>query len=309
MAKRLTLSDPQLKHPRYWLTWLLLGLAWLTTQLPQRGRIGAGALLGMMGYRMANRRRKITKINLKLCFPELNTKELDAKTRQVFRSTGIGLIETAAIWLSEPNRYQDQVKIHGLEHLQTSAKDQQGILLVGMHQATLDFAGAVLATYKPFDVMYKTNKNNLIEAVMTRGRNRNFPQAIEHRNIRKVVKNLRKGHIVWYAPDQDYGLKHSVFAPFFGLQTASINVTSRIAELTHAKIVFMSQFRINNDLSYEVFLTPGPEGYPSGDSDADAAALNKLIESAVRKAPEQYLWLHRRFKTRPPGEASPYAGI
>jgi KDO2-lipid IV(A) lauroyltransferase len=124
-----------------------------------------------------------------------------------------------------------------------------------------------------------------------------------------VIKNLRNGHIVWYAPDQDYGLKHSVFAPFFGLQTASISVTSRIAELTDAKIVFMSQFRVDNDLSYEVFLTPGPKDYPNGDSQVDAAALNLLIESAVRKAPEQYLWLHRRFKTRPAGEASPYSNI
>ncbi|MBT5601147.1 MAG: LpxL/LpxP family Kdo(2)-lipid IV(A) lauroyl/palmitoleoyl acyltransferase [Gammaproteobacteria bacterium] len=309
MANRPTLSDPQLKHPRYWLTWLLLGLAWLTTQLPQRGRLSAGTLVGIIGYRVAKRRRNITRINLQLCFPELNEAELKQRVKQVFRSTGIGLIETATVWLTNPNRYRHQVKIHGLEHLQTSKNHQQGILLVGMHQATLDFAGAVVATYKPFDVMYKANKNTLIETVMTRGRSRNFPQAIEHRNIRKVIKNLRNGHIVWYAPDQDYGLKHSVFAPFFGLQTASISVTSRIAELTDAKIVFMSQFRVDNDLSYEVFLTPGPKDYPNGDSQVDAAALNLLIESAVRKAPEQYLWLHRRFKTRPAGEASPYSNI
>ena len=144
---------------------------------------------------------------------------------------------------------------------------------------------------------------------MNRGRNRNFPEAIEHKNIRKVVQNLRNGHIVWYAPDQDYGRKHSVFAPFFGLPTASITVTGRIAELTGARIIFMSHFRINNDQSYELFLTRGPEGYPSGDSYTDATALNVLIEDAVRKAPEQYLWLHRRFKTRPEGDPNPYKDI
>jgi KDO2-lipid IV(A) lauroyltransferase len=199
------LSDHELKHPRYWLIWLLLGLAWLTTQLPQNGRIRAGELVGWIGYRFASRRRNITRVNLKLSFPQLSDREQEEKTRQVFRSTGIGLIETTAVWLSDPKQYRNRVKIHGLEHLQTMKNSSQGILLVGIHQATLDFAGAVLATHKPFDVMYKTNKNKLIEAVMTRGRNRNFPEAIEHKNIRKVVQNLRNGHIVWYAPDQDYG--------------------------------------------------------------------------------------------------------
>ena len=309
MPKPPLLSDHELKYPRYWLIWLLLGLAWMTTQLSQNGRIRAGALVGWIGYRFASRRRNITRVNLKLSFPQLDNRELEKKTRLVFRSTGIGLIETAAVWLSDPRQYRNRVKIHGLEHLQTVKNSGQGILLIGMHQATLDFAGAVLATHKPFDVMYKTNKNKLIEAVMTRGRNRNFPEAIEHKNIRKVVQNLRNGHIVWYAPDQDYGRKHSVFAPFFGLPTASITVTGRIAELTGARIIFMSHFRINNDQSYELFLTRGPEGYPSGDSYTDATALNVLIEDAVRKAPEQYLWLHRRFKTRPEGDPNPYKDI
>lgn len=293
-------------HPRYWPTWLVFGVMWLVTRLPHGWQIRFGTLLGKLGFLLARRRRHIARVNLQLCFPDLSPSRQQQLLKQVFRSTGIGLVETAIAWFRDPRDFESIVTINGLEHLERAQARGKGVILLGMHLSTLDFCGAVLATRFKFDVMYRPNKNKLLEAIMTRSREKNFPRAIHRHDIRGVVRSLRAGEVVWYGPDQDYGKKHSVFAPFFGIDTATITATARIAKISGSPVIPFTHFRSSDDRHYEINLDPPLADYPEGDDVRDATRVNRLIETAILQAPDQYWWLHRRFKTRPEGEERPY---
>lgn len=214
-------------------------------------------------------------------------------------------METSFSWSGRIADLENRIDISGLNHLQAAFSRGKGVMLLGMHFSTLDLCGAALAQKIPFDVMYRRNKDVLLEAVMRAGRTRNFPSAIERSDVRSVIKALKAGRVVWYGPDQDYGRKHSVFAPFFGINTASIKATARIAAITGAAVIVF-QHRRTEDNRYVITLSEPLVNFPSGQEVADAARVNQLVEDAVRQAPAQYWWLHRRFKTRPEGEARPY---
>jgi KDO2-lipid IV(A) lauroyltransferase len=268
-----------------------------------------GSGLGILAYLIAARRRHIVRTNLKLCFPELDEKAVNTMVMENFRSSGISLIETALVWFTDPRRYRDMVDIEGLSNLENALSDDKGVILLGMHLSTLDFCGAVLATEQPFDVMYRKNKNRLLEAVMTRGRENNFASAIERDDVRQVIRRLKQGAIVWYGPDQDYGRKHSVFAPFFGQPAATITATSRIAAITGSPLVLFSHYRDLNNHRYRISLGAPVRDLPGESVEADCERINSLIEDAVRKDPVQYWWLHRRFKTTPDGGPKPYDAV
>jgi KDO2-lipid IV(A) lauroyltransferase len=153
-----------------------------------------------------------------------------------------------------------------------------------------------------FHVMYRKQKNKLIDEIMRRRRRHHFEKAIDRKDIRGVISSLKQGLPVWYAPDQDYGPKHSVFAPFFNVTAASITATARFASMTGAPVVPFFTRRLEQDRGYQVTLLPALQGYPAGDEVHDATVINQVLEQQIRQYPEQYLWIHRRFKTRPPGE-------
>lgn len=154
--------------------------------------------------------------------------------------------------------------------------------------------------------MYRRNKNELLETVMTRGRSRNFPSAIERDDMRGVIRALKNGHAVWYGPDQDYGRRHSVFVPFFAESAATITAPSRLAKINDSPLLMFTHYRRPGDERYIARFSAPIENYPCGDVVADAALINRKIEEAIMVAPDQYWWLHRRFKTRPEGLARPY---
>ena len=272
--------------------------------LPHAWRIFFGATLGKLGFLIARYRRHIIDVNLSLCFPQLSDAERIALTKDIFRSSGIGIIETTTVWLRDATEFRDPVQINGLEHLQSAIAKGNGVILLGMHLATLDFCGAVLSSYVEFDVMYRRNKNLLLETIMTRGRMRSYPRAIERDDMRGVVTSLKEGRAIWYGPDQDYGRHHSVFVPFFGQPAATITTASRLAEVNDSSVIIFTHFR--TDTGYELFLSKPLENFPTDDHKADALRINQAVESAINKHPEQYWWLHRRFKTRPEGEKRPY---
>ncbi|MCZ6502698.1 MAG: LpxL/LpxP family Kdo(2)-lipid IV(A) lauroyl/palmitoleoyl acyltransferase [Gammaproteobacteria bacterium] len=293
-------------HPKYWPTWLGFGLMWIATRMPHRVRIATGSFIGLLGYYFASRRRHIIDVNFHLCFPEMQEEERRHLIRRTFRSTGISLIETALVWLRDPSEFRHMVTICGLENLTRALDEGRGVILLGMHLSTLDFCGAILATYIGFDVMYRRNKNKLLEAIMTRGRAHNYPKAIQRDDVRAVVTSLKLGQIVWYGPDQDYGRKHSIFAPFFHVEAASITATSRIARMTGSPVVVFTHYRKSDDSGYEIFLSKPLDNYPADDERENATRINRVVEDAIRRCPEQYWWLHRRFKTQPPGKSRPY---
>jgi KDO2-lipid IV(A) lauroyltransferase len=292
--------------PRYWPTWIGVGAMWLVARLPLRMQFPLGRLIGTLGYRFASARRHIARTNVALCFPELDVAARDALVRRIFTSTGIGAVETAIAWFGGLERYAARTSIEGLDLLTAAQRRGRGVLLVGAHFATLDLAGALLSRVADLDVIYRYNKNPVIEHVMRRGRERRFRGVIERSDPRGVLTRLKEGHTVWYAADQDYGRKVSVFAPFFGVPAATITATARFARFNASPVMFISHFRDPDARTWSLHLREIDDGYPTGDDVEDARRINAVIEAEIRRHPDQYLWLHRRFKTRPPGEPRPY---
>lgn len=292
-------------HPSYWPIWAGYALVRVLLCLPFSWQLALGRGLGRLAYYLAPSRRHIARVNLDICFPDLPLEKRRALLRQVFLATGMGMIETANAWITDANKLAARVEFQGLEHLRQGLKQDKGVLLIGMHFSTLDLCGAALSTQIPFDVMYRRNKNPLLEHLMTQGRERNFPSAIERSDIRAVLKHLKQGHAVWYGPDQDYGRKHSVFVPFFGEQAATITATARFAKISGAPVIVFSHRR-TADHRYVIEISEPLADYPCGDEAQDARRINEILETAINKAPEQYWWIHRRFKTRPEGEERPY---
>ena len=214
----------QYSSPRYWPTWLGLWSMWLLAQLPFSIQIRLGQLLGYLTYLFARRRRTIAHINLELCFPEMSQAERKRLLRDSFIANGVGLFEVAIAWYRDLNDFSHLVTVEGLENLQEAKNRGNGVLLVCAHFSTLELAGSLLSLFTPFDVTFRKHKNQLLQAVMTNYRQRLFANVIERKQVRDALRSLKRGRVVWYAPDQDYGPKHSVFVPFFGAKAATITL-------------------------------------------------------------------------------------
>lgn len=287
------------RHPRWWPTWAAVALIWLISRLPLGTQWKLGKAIGELAYRLIPRRRHITETNIRLCFPELSPQEQQALVRRAFHSNGIGLMEIGLAWFRNPKEFLPITQVHGLEYLEQGLAKGNGVLLLGGHYSTLDLGGSLVTEYIEADVMQRDHNNPLMNAVMTGARERRYGMALDSKNLRGLLKQLKKNRTVWYATDQDYGRKGIVFAPFFGVPTGSITATSRIAERSGCAVVPFSHFRRDGEPGYDIYFHPPLENFPSGDDMADATLVNQTIEQEIRKHPDQYLWMHRRFKTRP----------
>jgi len=280
---------------------------WLIAHLPFPIQIKFGQGLGLMMLWFARKRRQICEINLRLCYPKLNDIQLKQLVRKTFISSGIGLIEVAIAWYREPIDFKARVTTTGLENLTSAINRGKGVLLICAHFTTIEMGGFLSNLFFKMDATYRPNKNALFDAAMYNGRARHYPAIIDHKDIRSAMRSLKEGHILWYAPDQDYGPKHSVFVPFFGIQAATITATSRFARFNDSAVIFFSHYRNEDNSGYHLYFSPILTNYPTGDPEKDAITINKLVEDAIRKKPDQYLWLHKRFKTQAGGKsARPY---
>ncbi len=286
--------------------WLAIGLAWLLVRLPPQWLFQLGAGIGWLADHVARARAHIADVNLALCFPELDAAARRELRRRTFRAYGIAFAETALAWLGPVAPLAARTRIEGLEHVRAAQARGKGVLLLGAHFSTLDLAGALLATALVLDITYRRNANPAIEWLMRHGRTRCYAGVHERSDVRAAIRSLREGRVLWYAADQDYGRRHSVFAPFFGVPAATITAATRFAAAGQAEVLFFSHFRDESPWGWRLSIQPLPSGYPTGDTVQDATTLNAHIEAQVRHDPAQYLWLHRRFKTRPAGEVRPY---
>ena len=301
-------SSAKFSAPRYWPVWLGMAVLWLLNRLPWKLQILLGRILGRLLHLFNRKRRLVTEVNVRLCFPELTSREQAQLVRRIFENNGIGFFETAMAWWSPLRLFRNRIHFKGREYLEAALAEGRGVLLLGAHFSTLDLGGLLFAQHYPVDAMYRRHNNDLMEEIINRGRSRYFGQSIERSNIRAVIKALRQNHIIWYAPDQDFGRKHSVFARFFGVQAATITATARLARLNDSPVLMLAQHRLP-DGTYELELFPALEGFPSGDDEADAQRINDELEKAIRKDPSQYMWVHRRFKTQPEGKAHLYRHV
>jgi Kdo2-lipid IVA lauroyltransferase/acyltransferase len=292
--------------PTYWPTWLALALFYLIARLPYKANILLGRAIGFLFLHLAGSRRRITQVNIVKCFPELDTAAQQQLVKGVLMSCGISLMESAMALWGPAAKFRKRHSIAGLEYLAEAKAAGKGVLLVGCHFTTLDAAARILAFYSAYDMLYRKDPNPLLAYKLISAREAFAGSAIVRSDTRQLIKNLRQGNVVWYAPDQDYGIKHSVFAPFFGVSAATVTATAKVAQLGRAVVLPFAHYR-DQQGGYKLEIGAPLVGYPSGDDLADASRINAIFEASIRRQPDQYLWVHRRFKTRPAGEASFYA--
>ena len=244
---------------------------------------------------------------LLVCFPELDGNQRTMLLRENFISMGIGLMELGMAWWWPKKRFSKLLQYEGLDNLKYANK--QGVILLSIHHTTLEVGAAAISMVCERDGMYRAHGNPVYDYLQIKGRlhkSSHNSRLFERRDVRGTMKALKAGHTVWYAPDQDYGIKQGLFAPFFGIQAATVYATARLAEKTGAVVVPFTNIRLPGNQGYKITVYPALEGFPSGDDLADATRINQLVEEYIRVQPEQYLWAHRRFKTRPVGEADFY---
>lgn len=297
---------PQFLAPRFWPTWVLVSLMYLSARLPLPVLYAMGAAIGEIVYWLMPKRRRITQINVDLCFPDQTEQERSRLVKHCFRSTGQSILETSLAWWGNESRLRKLVHIEGLEHIEQAQKGKRPILLLSGHFCCTDIGGKLLSFRQRFQVMYKPAKNRLFDTIVVSRRRHSYQEMVPRKQSRRLLKNLKQGMTTWYGPDQSFGREDTVFAPFFGIPAATLTATSRLAKFANAVVIPYFPYRLPNNEGYRLVIKPPLDNFPSDSMDSDAARVNQIIEEAVRVAPEQYLWLHRRFHHRPEGEPEFY---
>ncbi|WP_239003144.1 lysophospholipid acyltransferase family protein [Dechloromonas sp. TW-R-39-2] len=285
---------------KIFLTYILVGFLWLLHWLPLPVLRAIGTLLGKLLYAVGRDRRKVALINLRLCFPEKSEAEREDIARRHFIAFSCAVIDRTLGWWASKERLERIVRIKGVEHL----NDPEGkpIILLSPHFVGLDAGATRISMYVPGCSVYSNQKNPVFNKLLYDGRIR-FTDAVllsRQDGMRKIIKAMKDGYKFYYLPDMDFGPKESIFVPFFGVQAATIPGVSRLVRLTGAKIVACITRQVAD--GYEVEVMPAWSDFPGESVEADTASVNRFIESQVLTMPEQYFWLHKRFKTRPPGE-------
>ncbi|MFK5969408.1 MAG: LpxL/LpxP family Kdo(2)-lipid IV(A) lauroyl/palmitoleoyl acyltransferase [Candidatus Marithrix sp.] len=296
----------QLLTPRYWLLWIGIGIFWSLIHLPNSWKLAVGRVIGRITYHLAARRRKIAITNLKLCFPNLTDKQRHDLLYQHFKSLGMGLLEMLSAWWLKDTRLKPLEHIEGLEYLKSGLEHGKGVILLSAHFTSFELGSRFLTMHTIIHGVYRQHENPVIEYLMKKSREGKAEKAIPRDNIRGMLRSLKQNKPVWLATDQNFGHKNSVFADFFGIPAATNIAVPRLAKMSNAAIIPFFTQRLKDNQGYKVILQPALENFPSGDDMQDALLINKLIETQIKQAPEQYLWVHRRFKDRPNGEKSFY---
>lgn len=294
-------------RPRYWSTWFGLGVLFLLVQLPYPVMYRLGVWLGRTSMRFLKRRASIARRNLQLCFPDMPSDEIEQKIVKNFESLGMGLMETGMAWFWSDARVKRWFDVSGLDNLKQAQQNNQGVLVVGVHFMSLELGGRAMGLCQPMMAMYRPHNNKAMEFVQTWGRLRSNKAMLDRKDLRGMIHALKRGEAVWFAPDQDYGPRGSVFAPLFAVdQAATTSGTFMLMRMAKPALLTVVLIRKDKGAGYELVIQPALTGYPADDELAAAAYMNRVIEKEILRAPEQYLWVHRRFKTRPEGAPSLY---
>jgi KDO2-lipid IV(A) lauroyltransferase len=289
--------------------WIGIGLLRLSCLLPYRRQIALGKLFGRLASRVASKRRSIARRNIETCFPDLDPERHQALTLAHFEALGASIMEMAlGRWASE-SKLIGLSRVDGAEHVTKFADQGVGVILLSAHFTTLEICGTALSnSLPPFDAVYRRNKNELITELLRSTRERSARQSIEKNDIKSMIRSLRDGIPVWYAPDQAYNRKQSALLPFFDVPAMNNTATTTLARLGKAVAVPFFPRRLP-DGGYVLTILPALENFPSDDPVADTLQYNRVLEHAIRECPEQYYWVHRKFKFRPPPFPDLYADL
>ncbi|MGH8090178.1 MAG: LpxL/LpxP family Kdo(2)-lipid IV(A) lauroyl/palmitoleoyl acyltransferase [Rudaea sp.] len=295
-----------LVSPRHWPSWIGLGVVQLIARLPYRALIALGRGLGVLTARLPGARRRVAQRNLALCFPDMPDAERTRLLRRNLADLGLMLVEFAFAWFGSDRAIaRVPCAVEGLEHLERCRAQGRGVLLVGAHFSHLELCARLVSQRIRIAGMYRVMDDPVFERAVLRARLGYAEAMFTKDELRASVKYLKHGGTLWYAPDQDMRGKDTVFAPFFGVNASTLTATHHLARLSGAAVIAFFHKREAHG-GYAIRLEAPLADFPSADVTADTARVNACIERMVHEAPAQYLWVHKRFKTRPPGEPSPY---
>jgi Kdo2-lipid IVA lauroyltransferase/acyltransferase len=292
--------------PRHWPAWLGIVLIRFLVLLPPRVILALGAAFSAAIAPLLRMRRHVLVRNLEVCFPELDVHARALLQREANREMGRMLGEFALGWFASDRKLARlRVDIEGLEHLETARARGRGVLLVGGHFSHLELCARLISRQIRIAGMYRRMDSDVFEWNVLRARLAYADAMFDKDQLRATVKYLKRGGTVWYAPDQDMRGKDAVFAPFFGIPASTITATHHLARLSGAAVMPFFHRR-TADGGYVLRLEAPLDAFPTNDVVADTARVNAEIERMVREAPAQYLWAHKRFKTRPEGAPPVY---
>ncbi|MBI1942168.1 MAG: lipid A biosynthesis acyltransferase [Betaproteobacteria bacterium] len=288
------------------MTRLVIALMWLGHFLPLGILAALGNAVGAAAFWLIPERRRVTRVNLEKCFPAKSVAERERLARAHFRAFCRSFVERGLLWWASRERIERTIRVEGLEHLR--ALRGAPAILFAPHFVGMDAGFTRLCCELNMVGMYSQQKDRLLSALLWRGRNRFGEQRAVSRQagVRALIAGMREGRPLYYLPDQDYGARDALFVPFFGLQAATVPGLARLARITGARILPCLTRILPGGAGYRVTIEPPWQDFPTGDLHADTRRMNAYIEHKVQEMPEQYLWMHKRFKTRPPGEARLY---
>ena len=297
------------RAPHTWPVWFGMALLRLVCLLPHRTALAVGRVLGLIAHAAGGSRRAIVRRNIELCFPELSPVKRDALAREHFKALGMAMIEMGLGRWASDRHLASITRLVGVEHVHKALDDGRGVILLSAHFTTLEIMGRVLATeIPPFDAVFRKNRSDFMTELQRSGREVSADSTIEKRDIKKMVRSLRQGRAVWYAPDQSYNRKGAEVIEFFGVPAMHTTATSTLARLGEAVTIPFFPLR-KPDGTYEMTLFPPFDDFPGGDPVADTKRYIALLEEHVRRVPEQYFWIHRKFKGLPEGYPDYYADL
>ena len=293
--------------PGYWPLWLATGLLRLSSYLPYPVTYFLGSVLGSLIYHLIPSRRRVARINLKQAYPDYTDQQIKTLSKKAFKSLGISIFEMGVAWFADSKKLKQRVQIEGREHLDQAMAENKGVILLTGHFTTLEIGSRLIGFYvDKYNGVFKPARNPLFNAIMVRYRSRFGDELIDNKNVRGILRGLKKGHATWFAPDQDFRSQETVFTPFLGGIATTLTATAKLARMTGAALVPFYPVRLEHGRGYKLIVLPALENFPSGDIEADSARVNRTIESMVYDCPEQYLWSHKRFKRQPDGKPSLY---
>ena len=281
--------------PRYWATWAGLSVMRAMELLPFPVQRRVGSALGRLIRRLPLAYVRIARCNIELCMPALSPQGRAELLDRHCESLGMALCETADTWWSSDRRVHQLAEVQGLENLHAALAKGRGAIMIGGHFTTIEIATRILGTVVPLNVVYRPTKNALLSHIMFTSFSRHG-KPIAHDDIRTMIRALKKNEAVWYAPDQSYRNKGAAMVHFFGIPAATTTATSRLARISGAAVLTYFPERLPGNAGYRVVIGPALENFPGADSTYDAERFNRLLEAQIRRVPEQYLWVHRRFK-------------
>ena len=298
---------PDFLHPRYWASWVFVALLAICSFAPRWMSKWLGVAMGRLYYFFNSKRRAIAIRNIELCFPDLGQAARNRLLLEHYQIYGRSIVDLGLVIFASEKKLSRLTTINGLQAFQDLINSGRPVILFTPHLAGMDYGGIMLSKYHPACSMMKELPNPLMNWLVCKGRTRyGLTLSLRDQGMRPVVRALQQSKMFYYIPDEDFGSKHSVFVPYFGIQTATITVLGRLAELTNALVVpCYTKLRADNK-GYEIDLGAALKEFPSGNRVDDAITMNNILEAGIKKAPEQYFWTFKWFRTRPEGDQSIY---